>query len=72
MKMNLITDEKGKSFWKPNLSKLVESYDNIGHYELEKTEWKKPIEVIYGSLSQHINEKEIHNYLKPYPHMSIS
>lgn len=58
LKMDLISED-GKNYWKPNLSTLVKEYDHIGKYELRETEWKKPVEVIYGSLSNHVNTKEI-------------
>ena len=55
--------------WVPNLPVIVQNYNEIGNYELYQTEWRKPVDVIYGSISLHVNEKQIDNYLEPYPHM---
>ena len=39
---------------------------------MKSSEWRKPVDVIYGSESRHVNAGEIVNYRKVYPQMSES
>ena len=54
--MSMESKENGNR-WIPNLNILVKNYNEIGNYELYKTEWRKPVDVIYGSISLHVNKK---------------
>ena len=35
--------------WIPNLEVILKDFDELINFELHKNEWRKPVEVIYGS-----------------------
>ena len=51
-----VESKENENRWIPNLNILVKNYNEIGNYELYKTEWRKPVDVIYGSISLHVNK----------------
>lgn len=70
MKSNIkVAKDSNDHQWNCNLKTLVKESKHIGEFDLKKNDWRKPVEVIYGDQSPHIDSEQIKLYKDLYPQM---
>lgn len=69
-----ITPKKGNPSeheWRPNIPVLYNSYDNLINFTLTSvTNWKNPVDVIYGGRSDYVDSNTVQDFKRVYTNLT--